>query len=411
MELDQGIRPRWITYHTSLAQEAEVIRLLKMGNRAIPLDETAFDQHVSRAAWLGFSSALKKRFGMLDGLIAFDEYFANVRWHHGDECGQWTTGMPSGTALTAMCNTLFNQVKQRAIESPLHLALGDDALLFNDTWSLQVVSDYYESFGSEINPRKNWTSRKYAEFLRFVYSAEGRFSYSARIYGTLMWALDVRSNSPIETLFDLMDIFCHFYNRSGLNMNESLVCGDLSRAVSRTIPGFSAGVAKLWVHCPRARGGFGLLPYNKYHFSFYSRVLEKREYKNSLFHLPSVEVRGGYRFSVSVAKLCNDSFVYGQPLHLKRVETMEQWADRLNGRGLPVPIGKLGEAVNVIPLPVLPFVGDAEMAKFAARWNFYAWPNMHGKAAAVASRLVLASLVLARRVGVYMGVHGLTSLV
>lgn len=98
--------------------------------------------------------------------------------------------MPSGLALTSFLNSWMNYIKQaRVVPGRLQWAAGDDVLVspFVEK-SLVEVAEQYAKFGSEVNAQKNWVSRRYAEYLKVLFTSGGTTGYPARVYSSLMWA-------------------------------------------------------------------------------------------------------------------------------------------------------------------------------------------------------------------------------
>lgn len=395
-----GVNPTWMTASPNFSMDMDIINLLREGREAMPLDESKFDYHISGKVWKGFIRTMETLFPDNVGVRLFQEYLENTRWRFEDEIGPWLKGMPSGLALTSLVNTMVNTIKQKAIASPLHLALGDDVLLFPTLpVSLEEVSAYYQSFGAEVNVNKNWTSTKYGEFLRYIYSTSGRVGYPARIFSSLIWALDTRTSSPTSKLNELAEMWKQFYDRALLKLDEDVVASDLSRALSRKVTGFSSAVAKLWLHSPRIHGGFGKLPYNRFSFTWVADVTHASVYKGNKIRLPrAMLVEKSHleigRYSVNSGA----SLAIGQPYTLPPVTSMNEWEARLNREDIPKrgPLSSL--ALDVIPLPVIDFVSTAAMAQFANLFQTYAWPALHGNLNAVTSRLVRTSIWLANNV-------------
>jgi hypothetical protein len=114
-----GGRIPWMTTPFDFEHVLEVKDLLDEVKRHIPLDRSAFDHHISHAAWLGFFDAMYRRYGGLEGILAFREVFLRSRWRYEEITERRFKGMPSGTGVTAVVNTIFNQVKLRQIPSPI----------------------------------------------------------------------------------------------------------------------------------------------------------------------------------------------------------------------------------------------------------------------------------------------------
>lgn len=389
-----GLVPRWMTATTQPAVDQQVFRLLQRCQRAIPLDESSFDHHVSRAAWLGLIEALNVIFPNNVGVCLFTLLFMNTKYIDINTGIKWSwkKGMPSGLALTAMCNTLFNYIKQQPIQSPIHWALGDDALLFNETIQLNTIESYYDTFGAEVNANKNWESRKFAEYLHFLYFPHGRTGYPARIYGSLMYAMRFNDITPLVRINEIATLFKDFYDRALLHMNEKFVAADLSRAVSTKWIGFSATQAMQWLHIPKALNGFGKLPYNYAIFKVKTESTEIQTYENALYNLKPVRIPKKTSFSIFPYKFKVTNYRVGPPLHMPPIENLDQWIARLN---LDSSLTDTHMAdLGLIPLPVVDFVSTNKMSDFAQQWSFNYYPNHRGNRISQTNRLISASVGL-----------------
>lgn len=81
---------------------------------------------------------------------------------------------------------------------------------------------------------------------------------------------------------------------------------------------------------------------------------------------------------------------------------MGEWEARLNGDDIPIK-GQYGRmALDIVPLPVIPFVSTNRMSAFAARWGFHVFPNLRGRTDRIAARLLSASIGLAEMVKDWM---------
>lgn len=403
LEWLDGVVPHWMTATTTPDLDVQVSQLLREGRTAMPLDESQFDHHLARAAWLGFLSAMDTIFPNNFGVHLFHVMFANSHFfdRSTNKHGLWTKGMPSGLAITALGNTLFNYIKQQAIISPIHFALGDDVLLFNDQ-SLEDISKYYESFGAELNPKKNWKSINYAEYLHFLYSKYGRVGLPARIYGSLIYGLKFKDVSPLQRINELTMMFKDFYDRAVLPFDEQLVAADLSRAVSSRWAGFSSVVAKQWLHIPKAVNGFGLLPYVYRSFDVKNTEYHTKYYDNNLYPLPPVREVSKSEWKITSLHLNQASFSCGNIFHLPKIETIEDWINSLNFTrpGISRTIQEYG--MSQIPLPELPYVSTTRMALFAQMWKFNAYPNLSGSVVSRTTRFIKGSILLAQAVMQWM---------
>lgn len=404
-----GPEPTFMTATTSASRDLRIMQLLRIAKRAIPLDESQFDHHVSRSSWIGFINMLNQVFPSNFGVHLFATLFANSFYYdiESKNTGQWKKGMPSGLALTAICNSLFNFTKQQAIISPIHFALGDDALLFNDELTLKDIEEYYATFGSEVNHKKNWDSNNYAEFLHFLYCKHGRVGYPARMYGSLMYALQFKDVSELQRLHELATMWKDFFDRACIPMKFDIVASDLSRAVSRRWAGFSKQSALQWLHIPKALNGFGFLPYLPMGFKVTNERQEVLHYYGSLFSLPPVVTVRSSKYQFTKFKLSDAQYTLGNTLKLPQIESLDDWIDRMNLKCEGYTRTQVEYAVATIPLPEIPFISSSRMSGFAALFKFNAYPNARGSVVARTTRFIRASYALVERVLDYCKVNNI----
>lgn len=395
-----GPVPSWMTATTNPNKDKQVMDLLRLKHTAMPLDESQFDHHLSRNAWRGFLKSLDFIFPNNFGVHLFHVLFQNSIFFDRitNSRGPWIKGMPSGLAITSLGNTLFNYVKQIAIMSPIHYALGDDVLIFSDGYTLKQISQYYTTFGAEVNVKKNWTSQHYAEYLHFLYCQHGRVGLPARIYGSLMYGLQFKDVTPLQRLNELTMLFKDFYDRAVLHFDFNLVASDLSRAVSSRWAGFNTMIAKTWLHIPKALNGFGFLPYNNYAFIVKNKETIRQRYHNSLYPIPDKVTVLSSSWSLQHFKLTSAQYHTGNIFHLPPIQNMQDWINRLN---FNVPgISKIIQqyATETIPLPELEFISTSRMSAFASQFKYNAYPNLSGNAVSRTTRFIKASLALADQV-------------
>lgn len=400
LEWLNGPLPSWMTATTSPNKDLNIVKLLRRQARSVPLDESKFDHHVSRAAWLGFITAMKTLFPDNFGIDLFEVMFNNSLYRTEDGQKQhWFKGMPSGLAITSLCNTLFNYVKQQHLLSSVHFALGDDVLLFPEfDYSLEQISKYYSTFGAEVNVLKNWESNKYAEYLHFLYSRHGRVGIPARIYGSLIYAMQFKDTTPLQRINELTQLFKDFYDRSCLPMDEDLVAGDLARAVSKRWAGFSKATAREWLHIPKALNGYGLLPYSNNQFQVRTLTHKTLKYRNNLYDLNDVVKPIVTEWKIVPYRLNNAVFQKGSTLHMPQPQNIEEWVARLNFDVPGYSKTQLQYAHEVIPLPEIPYVSTSRMSQFASTWKYNAYPNISGSAVSRTTRFIKGSLLLADQV-------------
>lgn len=394
-----GPVPHWMTATTNPKRDLEVISLLRLHKRSMPLDESKFDHHVSHAAWQGFLLALDSIFPQNIGVELFTCLFKNTRYKYENRKDKWWSGMPSGLAITSLANTLFNYIKQQAISSPIHFALGDDALLFPEPgYTLKQISEYYTTFGAEVNVTKNWESTHYAEFLHFLYSTNARVGIPARIYGSLIYGLQFKDVTPLQRINELTQLFKDFYDRAVLPFDHELVAADLARAVSKRWAGFSTQVAKTWLHIPKALNGFGFLPYVPKQFTVKTETARKLRYSGSLYTLKDQILPLKTTWSIDNIRLTSSKFRRGAKLRIEPPTTMQEWVDRINFSSKQYTPIELQYGQETIPLPELDYVSTSRMSQFATMWRYNAYPNITGSKRAQDTRFIEGSLLLAQQV-------------
>lgn len=395
-----GENPTYNKFDMSIVEHLDIIECLKGNTIAIPLDESAWDYNFSKSTWDGFNSFISEEFSSIVDVSYFEHWFNQARWSFGTDSGPWNAGMPSGLALTSYLNSWVNYIKQKTIQptSILFFAAGDDALNIRkgeDDITLSELAHMYKStFSADVNASKNWKARKNAEFLKTIYSTDGMTGYPARVYSSLIWAIDLRDDgSPTTRLNELCSLWKQLYDRLGKPFDEDVVSRDLALSIKNKVAGFNKNTAKLWLHSPKAFGGFGRLPYNDFVFEWKAEKVEKNVYKNVIIRVPDlIEYVGKFELIIKKEKIkMNVVFKTGPPIKMKPIENQKEWEARLNGEDLPVK-GKFGRmALGIIPLPEVDFISTNMMSKFATEFNFNVFPNLSGN---VNSKLILGSEVL-----------------
>lgn len=397
-----GKEPGFEKLNTTILDTVNIVRLLKEGRVALPLDESAYDYHVTRDSWLGFFDFLDYAFPGNVGCNCLKRYFNTANWHFEDTQDKWMKGMPSGLALTTFLNSWMNYIKQKTIvNSDIHWACGDDVLTFpyDKDISLLDIEREYAKFGSEANATKNWRSTRFCEYLKVLYGRYGTSGYPARIYGSLLFSKEPSPTNPNEKLYELTDLWKQFFDRMGLPMDEDLVARDLASAMSKKIPGFNKYTAKLWLHSPKIHGGYGKLPYNDFTFTWELEDKIVTSYTLSRYRLPPVvKYSGKTRLLIGKYKTKESSFKFGPPATLPPIQTEEDWIRRLNREDIPDRGPFTGMVLDLVPLPVIDFVSVASMSKYAAANYFYCYPNLRGSWNQIANRLISGSKLLARSI-------------
>lgn len=407
--------PGFANLAPSLREKVSLMELLDSGYQVYPLDESAYDYHVTRESWLGFIEFLNYMFPNNTGVAYFSAYFHKAKWIFDGLEGKWIKGMPSGLALTSLLNSWMNYIKQVTI-LPGHInwACGDDVLAIPyHPISLSQIEEEYSDFGSSANASKNWTSYKYAEYLRVLYSRNGTTGYPARIWGTLLFAYDKSFRAPIDKLNENASLWKQLFDRLGLPMDEKMVAGDLSRAISSKIRGFSTRTALQWLHSPRVHGGFGKLPYNDLVFNWTFENRKSKSYVNSRIRMPRVlENWGSVSLDISTYHYQpNVTTHLGRPYVLPPIDSEEEWIARLNREDLPDRGPFTSMLLDTVPLPVVDFISIANMSNYAKTNLFNVYPNLSGSWNVIASRLIKLSYNLVESISMFMATHKLISLV
>lgn len=408
-----GSNPAFSKLNVGISDRIDVVGLIRLGRVMMPLDESAYDYHVSRESWIGFISFLKETFPDNQGVSLFEQFFYSAEWAFEHRNGRWYSGMPSGLALTSFVNSWMNYIKQKTIvPGDLQWAAGDDVLVA--PWieqSLGSVSAAYERFGSSVNATKNWTSHRYAEYLKVLYHDRGHTGYPARLFSSLVWAHKITTFQPNEKLFELAELWKQYFDRLGVSMDTRRVGRDLASSISTRVSGFNSVVAQEWLHSPRAYGGFGRYPLNDYVFDWKSDILERREYKNVIVRVPPV-----FYFSREVTLVRSRkpikavTFRFGKPVSLPPVNSMQEWEARLNREDLPVKGKYASSCADIIPLPCIDRVSTGVVAEFARQMDFNVYPNIVGSSANIPSRLVNGATALRNFILLYMSENGLTEM-
>lgn len=411
-----GKEPQFEKLNVSISDSIKVIDLLREGKVCYPLDESAYDYHVTRESWVGFLTFLKYIFPDNSGVDCFIRYFDIATWDFAGQKGKWYKGMPSGLALTTLLNSWMNYIKQtNVVPGYINWACGDDVLSFVDIQNfktLDTIEKEYNKFGSAANAAKNWVSTKFGEYLKVLYGRYGTTGYPSRIFGSLMFSVTASPSEPNAKLYELTDLWKQFFDRMGLPMDENIVARDLTLAVSKKVPNFDKHKAKLWLHAPKIHGGFGKLPYNDFTFTWDLGPTAFTYYKGSKIRLPKVVKHvGPVQLKIGKYKLKSSGFKFGHQALLPKIETLEEWERRLNREDLPDRGPFTGMVLDLIPLPVIDFVSVSNMSKYASSNLFYCYPNLTGSWNSIASRLINGSIILAKSILTFLHDHQLQTFI
>lgn len=400
--LDQytGQNPIYMKLAPALEEQYDVINLIRERKVVFPLDESAYDYHVTENSWLGFIDFLPTVIPDATAIHLFKSYFGHAFWKFEDKMGVWSSGMPSGLALTSYLNSWMNYIKQiNLVKGYVNWAAGDDVLAcpYNQDITLDTVEKYYDSFGSVTNAVKNWTSNRYAEYLKTFYTPTGTSGYPARVFSSILWAGTERFFLPSDRLPELFELFKQFFDRVGIPMPERYVAADLSRAVSSKVPNFNTKIAIEYMHAPRIHGGMGKLPYNDKTFTWSVQNQKTYFYTGSKIRVPRViKYYGKIKLDISTYKINpNVNYKCGKTFTLPEIKNMEDWEARINREDIDYHGPFQSLILDTIPLPCVDFISTSQMSNYAKTHYYNAFPNLTGSWNVIASRLIKASLALA----------------
>lgn len=393
-----GSEPNFMKLSPNINDHLDITTLLKEGRVFYPLDESAYDYHVTNEAWSGFIGFLEDSIPDKTAVYLFKHFYGHAIWQFENQSGIWKSGMPSGLALTSYVNSWMNFIKQTTLlKGPINWAAGDDVLAcpYVDNVSLKDIEKHYDSFGSVANATKNWTSWRYAEYLKVFYTKFGTSGYTSRIFSSLIWAGTDRFFLPADRMNELFDLFKQFFDRVGIHMPERYVAADLSRSVHSKLPNFNISKALEYMHSPKIHGGLGKYPYNNKTFTWKIEKVESSIYQKALIRMPRVLkfygrvtlIEGTYKFKKIAYKL-------GKPYKLQEIKSIEEWEKRLNREDIDYHGPFQNLILDVIPLPVVDFISTAKMSNYAEMNMYNAYPNLHGNWNSIANRLLSASLGL-----------------
>lgn len=394
-----GENPYYMKLSPDISEQVDLLRLIREKKVAYPLDESAYDYHVTNNSWRGFFKFLETVIPDKDAITIAEAYFGHAIWKFEGKTGVWISGMPSGLALTSYLNSWINFIKQNTlIKGYINWAAGDDVLAvpYNQNITLDEIEQHYKKFGSVAHALKNWKSHRYAEYLKTFYSACGMTGYPARVFSSLLWAGTKRFFLPSDRLPELFELFKQFFDRVGIPMPERYVASDLARSISSKVDGFDVETARLWMHSPKIHGGAGKIPYNNQTFTWKIKNKQVLEYENIKIRMPKViKYYGPVEMIVGTYTLTSSSYKLGRPYTLPPITTVEEWEKRLNREDIDYhgPFSSL--ILDTIPLPTVDFISTSQMSKFAEKHYYNSFPNLHGNWNSIASKLVNASLALA----------------
>jgi hypothetical protein len=401
LNLYTGENPTYMKLSPNLQDQIDLISLIREHKVTYPLDESAYDYHVTKESWQGFISFLEEVIPDNRALFLIMKYYGHAIWQFDGKSGIWTSGMPSGLALTSYLNSWMNFIKQQTlVKGYINWAAGDDVLAvpFNQEITLKQIEEHYDKFGSVAHAAKNWKSNRFAEYLKTFYSAAGTTGYPARVFSSIIWAGTERFFLPSDRLPELFELFKQFFDRIGIHMPERYVAADLSRAISNKVGNFSAKIAMEWMHSPKIHGGAGKLPYNNKTFTWNIEHTEITHYENTIIRMPRVvKYYGKVELNIGSYHLQpNVNYRLGKTYTLPPLYTLHDWEKRINREDIEYHGPFQSIILDTIPLPTVDFISTKQMSEFATANAFNAFPNLTGKLNVIASRLVKASLDLAK---------------
>lgn len=393
-----GLNPYYMKLSPELDEMIDVLRLIREKKIFYPLDESAYDYHVTSNSWNGFFDFLDTVIPDQDALRLAKGYFGHAIWQFEGKTGTWISGMPSGLALTSYLNSWINFIKQETmLKGYINWAAGDDVLAvpYNQNITLEQIERHYRQFGSVAHALKNWKSHRYAEYLKTFYSSAGMTGYPARVFSSILWAGTDRFFLPSDRLPELFELFKQFFDRVGIPMPERYVAADLARSVSNKVPNFTSKVAIEWMHSPKVHGGAGKIPYNDKTFTWQISDKQVLNYENIRIRMPRViKYFGKIDLYIGRYTLTTSRYKLGRTYTLPPINNIQEWEARLNREDIDYhgPFSSL--ILDTIPLPTVDFISTSQMSKFAEKHYFNSFPNLRGSWNNIASKLVNASLAL-----------------
>lgn len=260
----------------------------ELGKWSVPIDQSAFDYHVSREMVMIMIDEIKElivEFGrgsqkekMIE-VIETLKYTVSTTEVEYTYMGKrytttWKNGVLSGWQWTAMFDTIANiaegMMAKELVEEETSIkikevvfnAQGDDQLMVVETVREAVA--YWAAFstmGFEINLKKNFFSTRHNEYLR-KYSVKNEVNgYAARMVNAMLWVYpgDVEVTKQLEKVTSMKDNWVKFAQRMKMGWKDikKLFIRDASRAK------INKELLTSLVSGDPINGGFGMeKPYN-----------------------------------------------------------------------------------------------------------------------------------------------------
>lgn len=206
----------------------------------VPLDQSSFDQHQSRASICAVLNAigdvcfaqdevdddmLAVWENIMTGIFALRPTVRYEGWS-----GVWNNGIPSGWRWTALLDTILNICSFRVIcgycekywNKPVRIyhmcAQGDDVIFTTDEVSaVEMIVHMYQLLGYKVHPQKTYISRIRGEFLRRSYEPNTITGYIGRTQLALRFRNPIipLPIDPAERLSSRLDLWALFVLRGG----------------------------------------------------------------------------------------------------------------------------------------------------------------------------------------------------
>jgi hypothetical protein len=184
-------------------------------------------------------------------------------------------GNPSGSRFTQLYNTSYNLTIQHLVSDLLKhfgfepsfnkIGTGDDAMSFaKDIISIIFSKDLYQAVGANINPKTDFITSGFSEFLRYILSPKEIIGYPTRALRSVLGANPYHNSdklSPLEELRARSSNWLTLYSRSKACWPYRAMYHDLRNLLLSR--GFSLTINEVYtiVHTPTTRYGLGFAPF------------------------------------------------------------------------------------------------------------------------------------------------------
>jgi hypothetical protein len=252
---------RWLPMYYGLSHNMEAMKsvcddIAAKRGYFFPLDQSGFDQHVSREQFLSYMEGRRERIRLsatprkAEGLKVLNrcvqlmkQSVVLVRDKSGDVVLPWMSGMLSGLLWTADGDSVINRADfyyccKRAGVDPFFGSRfqGDDVQtrLSKATDALKIT-EAYNNAGLEAHPHKMWLSRIRDEFLRRLYTSKGVIGYPARGITSILWRNPI-GDDDVSTIAECQRIKTNWLTMAARGCDEdackSYAAEELSRILS-----------------------------------------------------------------------------------------------------------------------------------------------------------------------------------